>query len=237
MELFFSSYLLIDNGYKFLKVIENFDGKVYSKNFKKLKMPRFCPQCGKKVKSDPNKESKQICPKCGFNFTEREKKIRNLGSSKTYEEEIYADIFQRLAAFFIDSLIIGLLTGIIISLTHLPIVLYDPLAFYTDFYYFWIALFFNWVIGFFYCCLLEAYNEGQTVGKRILRIRTVDEKSLEVAEPDQYAVTNLVKTSPFILIDFLVGFLISDRDSNKVLRYLQYRSKTVVIEIKKLIHK
>lgn len=175
----------------------------------------------------------ELCANCGLNFSERERQIRELKSEKKVGEERYADFFQRLAAFFIDSLIISFLTWSVMSLIHIPIVLSDPIEFYSSFYYFWIAMFFNWVLGFFYCCLLEAYKGGQTLGKRILRIRTVDETSFEIAEPKQYAITNILKTSPFLLIDFLVGFLISDRDSNKTLRFLQHLSKTVVIVIKK----
>jgi len=194
---------------------------------------KYCPKCGKEIEKKTDEGLPERCTNCGLNFSERERQIRELKSEERPEEEIYADFFQRLAAFFIDSLIISFLTWSVMSLIHIPIVLSNPIGFYTSFYYFWIAMFFNWVLGFFYCCFLEAYKSGQTLGKRILRIRTVDEITYKIAEPKQYAITNILKTSPFLLIDFLVGFLISDRDSNKTLRFLQHLSKTVVIESKK----
>jgi uncharacterized RDD family membrane protein YckC len=194
---------------------------------------KYCPKCGNEIEKNTEESLPELCANCGLNFSERERQIRELKSEKWVGEERYADFFQRLAAFFIDSLIISFLSWCVMSLIHIPIVLSDPIGFYSSFYYFWIAMFFNWVLGFFYCCLLEAYRDGQTLGKRVLRIRTVDETSFEIAEPKQYAITNILKTSPFLLVDFLVGFLISDRDSNKTLRFLQHLSKTVVIVIKK----
>ncbi len=179
---------------------------------------KFCPKCGLKLESG----NVELCPQCGFNFKRRKKFID--------ESEIYADFFQRFAAFFIDSIIISILTWIVMSLIHLPIVLTDPISLYSSFYYIWIGTFFNWVLGFFYCFLMESYNNGQTLGKRVLHIRTVDEESLTIADPDRYALTNIIKTSPFVFIDFLVGVLMSERESNKVLRLFQYLSKTLVIE-------
>ncbi|TFF97885.1 MAG: RDD family protein [Promethearchaeota archaeon] len=197
-----------------------------------MKTLKYCPNCGQEIKGKENGSFPDSCENCGLNFKEREKKIEKLTRKAQRREVNYADFFQRVTAFFIDSIIISSLTWIVMSLIHIPIIIQDPIAFYTSFYYFWIAIFLNWVIGFFYCCLLEAYNNGQTIGKKILRICTLDENTFEVGSPEQYAITNLLKTSPFLLIDFIVGFLISDRDSDKILRYLQHLSKTVVIKIK-----
>jgi uncharacterized RDD family membrane protein YckC len=193
---------------------------------------RYCPRCGKEIKREGSKTLPKECDNCGLNFDEREDQIQELDSQKDHKSVVYADLFQRVAAFFIDSLVISFLTWIAISLIHIPFIISGPIAFYSSFYYFWIAMFFNWVLGFFYCCLLEIYNKGQTLGKRVLHLQTLDEKTLKVATPEQYAITNILKTSPFLLIDFIVGFLISERESNKILRYLQYLSKTVVIDLK-----
>lgn len=193
---------------------------------------KYCPRCGNEVKKEGNKILPEECENCGLNFDNRNDQIHELETQKQHKDVVYADIFQRVAAFFLDSLVISFLTWIVISLVHIPFIIPGPIAFYSSFYYFWIAMFFNWVLGFFYCSLLEIYNNGQTLGKRVLHLRTLDDKSLKVATPEQYAITNILKTSPFLLIDFIVGFLISERESNKILRYLQYLSKTVVIDLK-----
>ena len=91
---------------------------------------------------------------------------------------------------------------------------------------------FNWLIGFLYSWLLETYNNGQTIGKIALNIRTVDEKTLTSAAPGNYAINNLLKPSGLIILDFIIGVMKNSGDPKNRFRIMQNVSETVVITTK-----
>ncbi|MFX1358334.1 MAG: RDD family protein, partial [Promethearchaeota archaeon] len=98
---------------------------------------------------------------------------------------------------------------------------------------FWFATsFYNFLIGFCYFWLLEAFNKGQTVGKLALKLRTVDENSLEITTPAQYAINNISKATGFLILDVIIGILINssaEEPARKRLRLTQNLARTAVI--------
>jgi len=185
----------------------------------------FCPKCGSKLAPDAT-----FCISCGVNLTER-KKISELTSEKKNTPVVkakkgvsgvqYAEFAPRALAWLIDIIIV--------------IAASSPLSFFISFGGFWFSTnVYNFLIGFCYFWLLEAYNKGQTVGKMALKLRTVDEKSLELATVSQYAINNLLKATGFLILDIIIGILANssaEEPIKKRLRITQNLALTAVIVV------
>lgn len=193
---------------------------------------KFCPKCGSKIENPDQK----FCQTCGANLQEREQK--DAPSPVRIEQEVepavkiqpeFGGFGERFVAFLLDAILISIISNIIIVSINLPRFLANPLSFIT-FQNLWFESLVSWGIGFLYYWLLEAYNQGQTLGKIAMKLRTVDEDTFEVTEPVNYAINNLAKPSPFIILDLLIGILISAGDLKNRIRVLQNLSNTVVIK-------
>lgn len=182
----------------------------------------YCPECGSHIEEPGT----QFCPSCGASLPDAPPTAEVPQPQPTevpppptpsVPAAMYGELGERLGAYIIDAIIIWVITAIIVF----PI--------FEGYYASW--WFVSWLLGFLYFWLLESYNNGQTLGKKLLNLRTVDEVSLEVAEPGSYFVNNLSRGSGLIIIDFLVGIIInSTNDERKRYRILQNWSKTVVIK-------
>jgi hypothetical protein len=170
----------------------------------------FCPKCGKKLESDS-----RICIHCGYDLSLRVKDVN--------KRLILADFTQRSFSWFIDMMII--------------ILIVIPLSLYINFGYFYIYTnVYLFTIGFFYFFLFEYFNQGQTIGKFLLKIRSVDEKSFKKAKFTQYFLNNVSKATPFILIDLLLGIFVNHNSNNifkKHFRITQNLSEISVIKLDK----
>lgn len=193
---------------------------------------KFCPKCGYKLEPDAT-----FCQGCGVDLRNRmaisgtisEKQTMSAGNIKNEGVE-YAELLPRLIALLIDGIIIGLISS---SLSWAIFVPWIPFNIFDPFGGMWFVSFpFNWLIGFLYSWLLETYNNGQTVGKIALSLRTVDEKTLTSAAPGKYAINNLLKPSGLIILDFIIGVMKNSGDPKKRLRIMQNVSETVVITTK-----
>ena len=193
---------------------------------------KFCPKCGNEL--EPNAT---FCHSCGAELKTRQQVPKTETVSISSETPVkpkvspesveYAGFIARLVALILDSIIIGIigtLLGFIIFAPWVPFNIYDPLGGW------WTVSFpFDWLIGFLYHWGLEASNSGQTVGKMALKIRTVDEKTLGLATSGNYAVNNLFKSSPFLILDLIFGVVKNYGDPKNQLRIMQNVSDTVVI--------
>lgn len=189
----------------------------------------FCPKCGNKLELDAF-----FCDSCGADLRDRAEttnmsssmRIESISEQKvqTYEERRpegieYAEFLPRLAAFIIDVIII-IIIGWLISI----LLSFNPIRML------WVSFLIDYAIGFVYFWLLEAYNNGQTIGKAALRLRTVDENTFETTTPNKYAINNLLKPIFFLfLVDFIVGILMNSGKTERRLRLMQNVSETVVI--------
>ncbi len=193
---------------------------------------KFCPTCGSPISED----NQGLCKNCGLVF-EREEQPRMETAPETSHQSpqptqpvTYASLFKRVVAFIIDSIIISIASSFFVSIINVPVIIGNPILFYMGNYYRWITTLFNWLIGFFYFWILETNNNGQSLGKEVMHIRTVREDTFDIAEPNQYALTNIFKSTPLVVVDFIIGLLVREKDSIKTYRYLQKKSGTVVIE-------
>lgn len=191
----------------------------------------FCPKCGSQLAPEAT-----FCMSCGANLSER-KSGSEFPSARQTKSEIkpmatvaeqnmssnvrYADFVQRALAWLIDIIII--------------IAVSSPLSIFINFGGFWLSTnFYNFILGFCYFWLLETYNKGQTLGKMALKLRTVDEKTLEVGTPSQYAINNILKATGFLILDVLIGIIVNssaEEPIKKRLRITQNIALTAVIVV------
>ena len=193
---------------------------------------KFCPKCGNKLEPDAS-----FCDACGTDLRHRvetkempspmrtvtapAQKVQPFVERRPGDVE-YAEFLPRFAAFIIDVIIIAIV-GWLITL---------PFSF-NLIRMWWVSFLIDYAIGFLYFWLLEAYNNGQTIGKAALRLRAVDESTFETTTPSKYAINNLLKPGFFLfLVDFIIGILMNSGKPERRLRLMQNVSETVVIKIR-----
>ena len=179
---------------------------------------KYCPTCGSEIESDA-----KFCNSCGADLGERKpieakepqnpqnktKSATNTDSSKV----IYANFGERLVAWLIDFVIVAVISIILFSIGE-----------------WFLAIIIGYVIALLYFWLLEAFNNGQTVGKMAMKLRTVNE-NFEVAEPVDYLVNNILKSNiGLLIIDLIVGLISNSDDPKNRIRIMQGASNTVVIK-------
>ena len=157
---------------------------------------KFCPKCGNKLEPDS-----QFCDTCGADLRTRKDVSEAAPTVKTEVPQtvekitpsgvVYGDFWPRLLAIIIDGIIIGIISWVISYLIFLPYRTYHPFRIGE----LWFTFPFDWLIGFLYFWLMESYNNGQTLGKSALNLRTVDEKTFEPTDLGKNAVNNLLKPS------------------------------------------
>ncbi len=199
---------------------------------------KYCPKCGNKLETDS-----QFCDTCGADLKSRKEVSEVTPTVKTEVPQekpvqtaekivpsgvVYGDFWPRLVAIIIDGIIISIISWVISYLIFLPFFFYNPFAFRR----WWFTFPFNWLIGFLYFWLMETYNNGQTLGKVALNLRTVDEKTLGPTTQAKYALNNLLKGSGLLIIDFIIGIIKNSGEPEKRLRIMQNASETVVISTK-----
>ena len=189
----------------------------------------FCPSCGSKLVADI-----KFCPSCGYEVTEKDldkakatkPQIPVESTSSTQVKKgphVYAGFWERFFALIIDSIIMGIVSWAITT----PLGLGATWPFNLQTMMLNQAV--SWLLYFLYYFLLEAFNEGQTLGKMALSIRTVNENSFEPTNTSNYIINNLSRGA-FLILDFIIGFLVNYGDENRRLRLLQNASRTVVIK-------
>ena len=131
----------------------------------------------------------------------------------------FAEISWRILAWIIDFVIILLITWLLMILFFWRIEI--PFVF--------VFQILAYLIGLFYFCLLESIN-GQTIGKLIVRLRTVDEDTFEVSSFTENLKNCILKCHWLpCIIDLIIGIFKNYDDQKKKLRIMQNLSKTCVI--------
>ncbi|TXT55504.1 MAG: RDD family protein [Promethearchaeota archaeon] len=197
---------------------------------------KYCPECGSEV--DPDSK---YCGTCGATLKDRMEtaepsppvKIQRQPDREEVQPAVkvrpaganYANFWERLVAWIIDIIIIGIITWIITAALGISAGIFNfltPMSFIRNLI--------QYIIGFVYFWGLESMNQGQTLGKMALRLRTVDETTLTPTTPAKYALNNLAKPHGFIILDLIIGVLINSGDPKNRYRLLQNLSETCVLK-------
>ena len=196
---------------------------------------KFCPKCGNELEPEAS-----FCNTCGADLRVKSEtpvvnspvasspELKQTAQKPDFRTEsvIYADFLKRVIAIFFDSIIIGLIGSAFSWIIVNPLF---PINFFDPFGAWWFTFPFDFLIGFLYHWLLETRNNGQTLGKMAMNIRTVDEKTLGQASSRNLAINNIFKGSGFLILDFFIGVFRNSGDSKKRIRIMQNISETVVI--------
>jgi uncharacterized RDD family membrane protein YckC len=136
----------------------------------------------------------------------------------------YAEFGDRFLAFIIDMIIISAITGII-SFMMWERGGWGIVEFLVGLIYFWV------------CESNE--GKGQTLGKKAMNLRTVDEKTLGAITPKQ-AFLHVIGKVLFVFLDVFIGLITHDQDKNnpnvvdnQQIRISQRFSHTVVVKLPK----
>jgi uncharacterized RDD family membrane protein YckC len=209
---------------------------------------RFCPACGEtinpnqnfcKICGNPVKPSSDNMPLQGSSVTDGIENVPQQPQTGQQNVQInaqtqitvkYADTGDRLLALIIDSILISLVTSAITNAFGLGFLLngWPPQLGAL----FWENNIVRGFLMFLYFFLFEAYNKGQTIGKIIMKIKTVDAATLNNITMTQAAL-HVVGKAFFLLIDWIIGEIINEESEKKKsqLRITQRFSKTAVISI------
>ena len=89
-------------------------------------------------------------------------------------------------------------------------------------------------VSFLYLFFFEAFNNGQTLGKMVMKIQTVDENTFGTITHKQAALHTIGKL--FLPIDVIIGLIQRDKSESEMeknqVRFSQKFSHTSVISLK-----
>lgn len=178
----------------------------------------YCRKCGNALP-----ENALHCPKCGNPVVAQEQPTTASAASFGFASELKLAFWgERFLAWLIDSIIIGIVVGLLSLLTWFATQPFPFLPRWTT----WIP-FFNFsvsgIIYFLYWMLMDgAY--GQSLGKMIMRLKVVrlDGKPVSMGQ----AAVESVGKAFFLPLDFLIGLFLYPKRRQRVFNSL---SETVVV--------
>ncbi len=133
----------------------------------------------------------------------------------------YASSGLRIGAYIIDIVIVFIIANILIRFFFWR----------TDILYYFTLLLISYFLGFIYFFLFETFAKGQTLGKMICGLKTVNEEKLREASMKDHLINCLLKCHWLTcLIDFIIGIIYNYGEPEKRLRIMQNVSETVVIK-------
>lgn len=133
----------------------------------------------------------------------------------------YADFGIRLIAWIIDMIIVLIITWILMLVFFYRTVILFAFTFHLIAYF----------IGFLYFFLFEAFVNGQTLGKLIFGLKTVDEDTFQPSSTKNCLINCLLKChwlSGFI--DLIIGLINNYGEPEKRFRIMENASQTFVIK-------
>lgn len=163
----------------------------------------FCPYCGKEVQAGAS-----FCPSCGKPLVAgqspssfAQSQVTMMGSRPNLATE-----GDRIVAVIIDTIIVFIFS----------LVIFIPLVFIAGFFSFFGSfafLFFGpatlltWLLWLLYFTYFES-TSGQTLGKQIMKIRVVDETTLQHLDFGRSFVRNILRIIDWLPFFYLIGFLL-----------------------------
>jgi uncharacterized RDD family membrane protein YckC len=164
----------------------------------------FCQYCGKAVAADAT-----FCPACGKPVsgtqTQAPPRFAQPQMAMSGQRPSLASEGDRIVAIIIDTIIVGVVS----------LVIFIPLALFVGFFTFgsFAFLFFgpaflvSWLLWLLYFTYFES-TSGATFGKQIMRIRVVDETTMQRLEIGPALVRNILRIIDWLPFFYLIGFIL-----------------------------
>jgi len=128
----------------------------------------------------------------------------------------------RLLAWLTDVIVVTSIAMLLIAVLQLSTGIYI----YIDIFVLIVSL---WIVGFAYAIVFDRASNGQTFGKMLFSLYTVDEKTLKKAPLKSVIIDNSVKFSPFVILDALIGLILNRGNKGDKIRISQNLSNVIVI--------
>jgi len=151
-------------------------------------------------------DDSKFCTKCGTSLTIEA--IPQSSVVKKFEEnpQLQEHWIKRLVAYVIDSIIVGIATGILLAIALFPIFIGNPFGFLD-------ILSFPFAMGAFaviYFSIAETMY-GTTFGKSLLGLKIVSTADKKISIEKAF-IRNISKIHPVLLFLDLIGGLITSKD-------------------------
>jgi uncharacterized RDD family membrane protein YckC len=169
----------------------------------------FCQYCGKEVSAGAG-----FCPSCGKPIASAQEtpgpafpqpNVTGLRPNLATEGE-------RIVAVIIDTIIVFIAS----------LVIFIPLVFLVGFFafgsfgflFFGPATLLTWLLWLLYFTYFES-TSGQTIGKRVMNIRVVDDTTLQHLDFGRSLVRNILRIIDWLPFFYLIGFILIVTNQNK----------------------
>lgn len=202
--------------------------------------PKFhlqCSNCG-----SLNEPDSTFCSKCGeVLLSEDRKTVDDVVKEKqveiyepTGDKLVVAEGWPRFWAWLIDFFIVGAITSSLSSLIFLVLGDWSLWEFGVWNPSQWLVSLGPSTLIFFVYCILMEYNYGQTLGKMVLNLEIVSERTGDRPTMGEIAISALGK-SFFLPLDVILGWIAKDENQipNLEQRLTQKWARTVVIQQQK----
>lgn len=177
----------------------------------------YCRYCGTE-----NKDNDEFCSKCGKST----KGAVEVITSQREVEVRYATLGERFFAVFIDMILLGIVTAII-SIPFGVMALIgsqfgSPIGWFIGGPQ--LLWFVSWILYFSY---FES-TSGQTIGKRMMSIKVVDESGGSL-DSGRIVVRNVLRIVDWLPFLYIIGFILLSTSNGKQ-RLGDLAAKTVVVK-------
>ena len=196
---------------------------------------KFCQQCGAPMETrPPEKVNTQAGPIGEMNAIPIIAQPAEVQPKKTLR---VADTVPRVVAFIVDSIVISIFAWVlrsifpVLTFTYYEMSMTDYSIRITSYSNMFANIILSFLYYFLYFTLFELYNKGQTAGKALLGIQSVNEKNGNPVGPKQ-AVLNAITKSSFILLllDLFIGVCVQKQPNLKQIRLVQRLTHEVIIK-------
>lgn len=174
----------------------------------------YCKKCGEKLP-----EVSKFCTKCGTPVkSEAAETVVHRFEKDSHLQEHW---IKRVIAYFIDSVIVSIVTGILLIVALFPIFLSDPLGFFNLFN-------FQFAIGILavvYFTIAESFY-GTTFGKSLLSLKVVTTSGEKIVI-EKAVIRNISKIIPVLPLLDVIGGVITSTDLRQ--KYSDKIANTTVI--------
>lgn len=177
----------------------------------------YCKKCGEKLPEDS-----KFCTKCGAS-------VKSEATTETVVHRFEKDPhlqehwIKRVIAYFIDSVIVSIATGILLVVALFPIFISDPLGFFNLFN-------FQFAVGALavvYFIVAETVY-GTTIGKNVLGLKVVT-TSGEKLVIEKAFIRNISKIIPVLPLLDVIGGVLTSADLHQ--KYSDRIANTTVISV------
>jgi len=176
----------------------------------------YCSKCGEKLA-----DNAKFCTKCGTPVTVEAKAESTVVERFEKDPQLQEHWIRRLVAYIIDSIIVGIATGILIAIALFPIFIRNPFGLINIFSF----PFAKGLLAVIYFIIVETVY-GTTIGKSLLGLKVVTKTDGKLSFEKAF-IRNISKIHEVLLLLDVIGGLITSTDLHQ--KYSDRIANTTVV--------